>query len=109
MGPPETVAAHGCAAPSLRDDLPACLGRTHRGAAAACDDVKRQSETRHGRYLRPRARFDYAARDIPPPNREGRTMNTRSHKLALLGTLLLPLFLASCGGGGGGAAAVDDS
>ena len=35
-------------------------------------------------------------------------MNTRSHKLALLGTLLLPLVLASCGGGGG-AATEDDS
>jgi cytochrome c556 len=35
-------------------------------------------------------------------------MNTRSHPLALLGTLLLPLFLASCGGGGG-AATEDDS
>ncbi|HZF29584.1 MAG TPA: cytochrome c [Gammaproteobacteria bacterium] len=35
-------------------------------------------------------------------------MNTRSHKLALLGALLLPLFVASCGGGGG-AATEDDS
>lgn len=35
-------------------------------------------------------------------------MKTRSHKLALLGALLLPLFVASCGGGGG-AATEDDS
>src|SRR5262249_47943857 len=38
---------------------------------------------------------------------EGRTMNIRSNKLALLGSLLLPLFVASCGGGG--AATEDDS
>jgi cytochrome c556 len=36
-------------------------------------------------------------------------MNTRSHKLALLGALLVPLFVASCGGSGGGAAVEDDS
>src|SRR5262245_62394596 len=35
MGPSETVAAQGRAARRHRDVLPPCLGRAHRGAAAA--------------------------------------------------------------------------
>jgi cytochrome c556 len=58
--------------------------------------------------LRRRERIVYAARDSLTAEEKVDTMKTRSHKLALLGALLLPLFVASCGGGGG-AATEDDS